>query len=349
MSIRAVVGALFAMVAALALAACGDSGGDAQSLSFSFAGEGKAAKFSGPESAESGEAEITFANETKDEAELQLIRVEGDHSAEEVVEGLTDASSGKPFPDWFFAGGGVSSTKAGESKTVTQVLEPGTYYTTNVEAGPPSADALVAIEVTGDESDEQLEADATVKAVEYTFEDEGLEAGENEIAFQNDGAQPHHLFIAPIKGDATIEEVKAAIKEEKGPPPIEEKGSQTATAVVEGGESQLVDVDLKPGRYAFIASSATARAARPTPSRAWSKRSTSNSAKGRGRPAQARCSRIRSTASSMRSSGVVREILKKPSPLGPYIEPGETITAASSSTSSANEVEVWPSGTGAQT
>ena len=66
-------------------------------------------------------------------------------------------------------------------------------------------------------------------------------------------------------------------------------------------------------------------------------------------PAQARCSRIRSTASARRSSGVVSEIRKKPSPLGPYIEPGETTTAASSSTCSAKEVEVWPSGTGAQT
>ncbi len=58
---------------------------------------------------------------------------------------------------------------------------------------------------------------------------------------------------------------------------------------------------------------------------------------------------MRSTASEMRSSGVVSEMRKKPSPLGPYIEPGETTTAASSRTSSANEVEVWPSGTGAQT
>ncbi len=40
---------------------------------------------------------------------------------------------------------------------------------------------------------------------------------------------------------------------------------------------------------------------------------------------------------------------KKPSPLGPYIEPGEMTTAASSSTRSQKEVEVWPSGTGAQT
>ncbi len=63
----------------------------------------------------------------------------------------------------------------------------------------------------------------------------------------------------------------------------------------------------------------------------------------------ARCSRMRSTASSIRSSGVVREMRKKPSPLGPYIEPGETTTAASSRTVSAKEVEVWPLGTGAQT
>ena len=57
-------------------------------------------------------------------------------------------------------------------------------------------------------------------------------------------------------------------------------------------------------------------------------------------PCQLRCSRIRSTASSIRSSGAVRAMRKKPSPLGPYIEPGEMTTAASSSTSSQKEVEV---------
>ncbi len=73
------------------------------------------------------------------------------------------------------------------------------------------------------------------------------------------------------------------------------------------------------------------------------------SSRARRPPRLARCSRIRSTASSMRSSGAVRAMRKKPSPLGPYIEPGEMTTAASSSTSSQKEVEVWPSGTGAQT
>jgi hypothetical protein len=240
-------------MAAFALAACGDSDDSAQSLSFELSGDGKAAKFSGPASAESGEAEITFTNETKDEAEMQLIRVDDGYGADDVIKGLEAATQGKPFPEWFYAGGGVPSTKPGETKTVTQVLEPGTYYTTDVENDIPDPKSMVAIKVTGDVSDEELEADASVQAAEYTFEDEGLTAGENQIAFENVGAQPHHLIVAPIKGDATIEEVEKAFASKKGgEPPLEEKGIQTATSVIEGGESQLVDVNLKPGRYAFL-------------------------------------------------------------------------------------------------
>jgi hypothetical protein len=52
---------------------------------------------------------------------------------------------------------------------------------------------------------------------------------------QNGGAQPHHLIAAPLNGDATVADV--------------------------------VTFDLEPGRYPFSASSATARAVRPTPSR----------------------------------------------------------------------------------
>jgi hypothetical protein len=68
-----------------------------------------------------------------------------------------------------------------------------------------------------------------------------------------------------------------------------------------------------------------------------------------GRPQAVRCARSRSTAACSNSSGVVSDMRKNPSPLGPYIDPGETTTAASSRTSSANEAEVWPAGTGAQT
>jgi hypothetical protein len=246
---RIVLSAVLAAATVFALSACGGDE-DEQELTFELTGNGKSAQFSVPESAEPGKAVMTFSNKTDEGADMQLIRVEGDHSPEEVVEGLRAAMNGQPFPDWFRAGGGTAAVEPGESNTVTQVLEPGTYYAFDTEGGPPSANGLTGVEVSGDESDAEVDADTTVTASEYKFEADNLEAGRNEIDFKNAGAQPHHLLISPLKGDATAADVEEAFKSEKGPPPIEQKGTQQ-TAVIEGGESQLVDIDLKPGRYVF--------------------------------------------------------------------------------------------------
>lgn len=237
-----------ACVAALALAAglaaCGAD--DAQELSFTITND----KISGPSSADSGEAEVTLTNDGDSEGELQLIRVEGDHSADEVIKALGGAQQGKPLPDWFFAGGGIGVVQAGEERTATQVMEPGTYYAFNLEGDIPKAEDVPAIEVSGDESDDSVEADATVTAEEYEFKADNLTSGENEIVFENAGDEPHHMLISKIKGDATAKDVESFFKSEKGQPPLEEEGSFD-TAVIEGGESQVVDLDLEPGRYAF--------------------------------------------------------------------------------------------------
>lgn len=240
-----------ALVAAT-VAACGEE--DAQQLTFTITQEGKGVTLSGPGSAETGEAEITLANEGDKDGELQLIRVEGDHSADEVIKVLGGAQQGKPFPDWFLAGGGLGVTEPGEETTATQVMRPGTYYAFDLEAGQPDPKSVPAIEVTGDETDETLEGDATVTAVdengEYAFEADPLPSGKAEVVFDNQGEEPHHMLISPIEGDATAEDVEAFFKTEKGKPPIAEEGGFD-TAVIEGGESQLVNVDLEPGRYAF--------------------------------------------------------------------------------------------------
>jgi hypothetical protein len=241
--------AVLAVGSVAVLAACG-SDDSAQELTFELEGGGDSQSITGPESADSGEAELTLVNNTDGEGELQLIRVEGDHSAAETVDALKGAQEGKPFPDWFFAGGGTGVIGAGEETTVTKVLEPGTYYAFNLEAGPPAPDSVPALEVTGDTVEDDLTADATVSAFEYGFKEEGLTSGNTQIAFKNEGAQPHHLLISPLVGDATAEDVEKAFKEEKGKPPIKEEGS-VDTAVIEGGETQLVDLDLKPGRYVF--------------------------------------------------------------------------------------------------
>jgi hypothetical protein len=244
-----IVAYLVAAVAALALVACGDE--EEQSLAYTVTGQGKAAKIEGPSSAETGLAEITFRNDSKGDADLQLIRVEGDHSAEEAVEGLERAIKSKPFPDWFFAGGGVGTTGAGQSQTVTQVLKPGTYYAFNTEIqDPPDAKSVPALEVTGDESSDEVDGEATVEAIEYGFEADEVPSGGVEIDFENSGAQPHHLIASPLIGDSTAEDVEEFFKTNKGKPPLSEKGGGS-TAVLEGDEGQTVTLDLKPGRYAF--------------------------------------------------------------------------------------------------
>lgn len=242
---------LLALIAASALASCGGGSDDRQELSFEVQSQGKAVTISAPDSAEPGLAEITVTNDSDSGADLQLIRVEGEHSAEEVVAGLGKAIQGQAFPEWFFAGGGVGSLGPGESATVTQVLQPGTYYAFDTEGGRPDAKTAAVTEVSGEESDEKIEeGDATVEAAEYAFNAETLPSGATEIAFDNIGAQPHHLIASPLKGDATAEDVEKFFKTEEGAPPLEEKGTKS-TAVLEGGEGQLVTLDLEPGRYAL--------------------------------------------------------------------------------------------------
>lgn len=239
----------------VALAACGGDD-DAKTLDITASGSRANPTLEAPATAEPGLTEVTLTNDSPGPVDGQLIRVEGKHSPQQVVqEGLGAAVRGDAFPDWFFAGGGVGSIKPGESATVQEVLKPGTYYVVNTEADQPDPKTLPAIKVSGEESDSELpETDATVNAIDYGFEVEGeLKRGENEFTLANTGAQPHHLIATPLKKGATIQQAEQFLKTEKGKPPFAGGPDDSpVTAVVEGGESQVVTLNFtKSGKYAF--------------------------------------------------------------------------------------------------
>ena len=249
---------LGAMVgAAVAIAACGGDGDEAKTLSIDASGSRAKPTLKAPATAEAGLTEITLTNDSPGPVDAQLLRVEGNHSPQQVVqEGLSAAISGKPFPSWFFAGGGVGSIGPDESATAQEVLQPGTYYVVNTEAdGRPDVKSLPAIKVTGEESDAELPGtDATVTAIDYGFETEGeLKVGENEITFANTGGQPHHIIATQLVKGATAKQAEQFLKTEKGKPPFAGGPDDSpTTAVVEGGESQVITLDLpKPGKYAL--------------------------------------------------------------------------------------------------
>ena len=207
-----------------------------------------------------GPTTIRFQNDGKAEHEAQLIRVEGDHSQKEMLKALEDTSTGKPIPDWFRAGGGPGPIKPGSSTSVDVELKPGTYYALDTGSaegegeGKPfyAQGALVRFEVSGDAAGGKLPAaQATVSAQEYSFDAQGLKAGPNTIAFDNVGAEPHHMIAAPMAPGATLADVKEFFRTEKGRPPLNFE-EVVGTSVIDGGTVENVELELKSGKYALL-------------------------------------------------------------------------------------------------
>jgi hypothetical protein len=252
---------LAATALSISLAACGDDDdeggeGEAQTLRITVADKGKGqSTLEAPTSAEPGPVEITLENRGKRLHDAQLFRVAGGQTAAQTIGALGRAlQAGAPLPDWLTYAGGVQATEAGASQTVTQALEPGTYYIGDIEgtSGPPEPSTVPKIVVSGEAADSELpESESTVRAFEYGFEAQGLTAGRNQVLFENAGAEPHHLEAFPLLAGRTIEDVKAFVKTEKGKPPVDFE-QETVTTILEGGTSQLVTLDLEPGRYALL-------------------------------------------------------------------------------------------------
>ncbi len=259
------VRAILAATVALAITACGSDEESSSSskprklaVEVTEQGQGKFG-LEAPESVEAGVVEISLetpGDQTSHDA--QLVRVEGDHSIDEVLEFI--AKEGAPTPDWLFAAGGVGQTATGAS--ATQQLAPGSYFI--LDTGQPEGDdvksyaeegATAALEVTGEATSGELpSAEAKITATEYDFTASGLEAGKNEVEFDNAGEDLHHVIAFPYAEGADLAAVKKVFMEEgepSGPPPLDFE-SIAATAVLEGGAKQVAELDLKRGKYALV-------------------------------------------------------------------------------------------------
>ena len=115
--------------------------------------------------------------------------------------------------------------------------------------------ATAEIEVTGEAKTAELpKTDAKVTAGEYEFSASGLKAGTNEVEFDNAGKELHHLIAFPYARGTTLAKVKKAFKQEgepSGPPPVDFENG-VGTAVLEGGDKQVVPLELKAGKYALV-------------------------------------------------------------------------------------------------
>ncbi len=246
--------ALFAPVAVLCvLAGCGQGGSSAKPLNLELTESGDKASYSGaPREVPAGLARISLKNGGEAPHEAQLLRVDGEHSAQEVLQVIVETQQGAPIPEWLHAAGGVATTPPGQTATAEQPLEEGTHYVLDLESEDPSKGAQATFNVTGGRGGaEPPEAPAKITASEYKFQTSGLKPGKNRVRFENAGQEAHHVILAPIKKGKTIDDARKFLTAEKGEPPIDEEKS-VSSAVVDGGSSQVIDLELEKGKYAAM-------------------------------------------------------------------------------------------------
>ena len=252
-------GAAIAGVLALGAAGCGDDddggGGsaaakpaEASKLAIELSGSAKKPTFEVPQSVEGGVVEISFTNSAKGSHSAQLVRAEQGHTPQEALAaGEAWGEKGKGLPDWALTAGGLGDVEPGETATVTQELAPGKYLVADLET-----DANAEFEVTGEAAASELPSDGgTIEATEYEFTASGLKSGGAPILFDNAGGEPHFIAAVGIKPGKTIADVRKFLETEKGEAPVDESRG-FSTAVIEGGQSQSIEVDLEAGDYALL-------------------------------------------------------------------------------------------------
>lgn len=258
------------VLALVALAACGSSStgktkGSAAARSVSktppvidvtASGANGAWSFQFPPTITGGVITMRLHNTSaSDSHDLQLARIDGTHTADEVKAVVT--KDGVPIPDWLHGAGGVGDTAPGQTSEATFRLPAGHYFyfCTDDTNGTKHAGAGMfgELDVTGDNGAALPTPTAHVNALEYKFETSGLKAGDNLVEFKNTGAQLHMVLAAPIVPGKTLADVKTAMSanDQSAPPPIDFEKAVSAE-VVDPGESVFVHWNLSPGKYAML-------------------------------------------------------------------------------------------------
>ena len=203
------------------------------------------ASYRAPRSVRGGLVEIRLRNVGAGTQKAQLWRIDGDHTVKEALKAR------HPLPDWLRYAGGVGLTRPGRTGRTLQALPAGRYYVAGTLDEPGSV-ASFSVTAPG-RPPPPARAPARIEAIDFSFRASGLRAGANSVDFDNTGREPHHAFMARMRGGAELADVRRFFTRPvtTGPPPVDTEVTRE-TAVLEGGERQVTQMQLAAGRYALV-------------------------------------------------------------------------------------------------
>ena len=196
---------------------------------------------------------IRLVNQGPSLHHVQLMKLEDGKTLKDFLGAL----KGEQFPTWATEAGGPAPPEVGDTTTVIQSLEPGTYalicfipapdgmphvmkgMSRELKVGPPSGAAVA-----------EPEADLTVTLVDYDFQlSQPLTPGKHTIRVENAAAQPHEIAIVRLNPGKKPMDYTAWGMKQVGPPPGTIHGGVSG---IMPGDRVFIEVDLPPGEYGLL-------------------------------------------------------------------------------------------------
>jgi hypothetical protein len=230
--------------------------------------------FQAPDTLAAGWTNFRLANRGKEVHYGHMVRLEPGRTVRELVDAYAEAirTSG-PRPKWVTRFGGPGGAAPGDSSSVTQYLEPGSYVwicpvednngTPHFAKGEFKPFVVRAADGVAADRDAGPEADMVIRLLDYSFAlDSLVPAGRHTIRIENAGPQPHDLVMFKLAPGKTVADLVTALNPERArragqagepPPPLESLGTGAGgIATIAPGMEMFFEANWTPGEYVLV-------------------------------------------------------------------------------------------------
>ena len=228
-------------------------------------------KFQAPDSVDAGWITFRFVNNGDDIHYAHIVQLDSAKTVSELLAAYAEAirTSGAR-PKWVKRFGGPGGTAPGDTSTVTQQLEPGSYvWICPVEdnegnphfgKGEYKTFEVRAAAAGSAEGAAAPTSSTTIRLMDFGFAPEvPLSAGRQTIRVENIGTEPHDLGLLKLAPGKTIEDIRNMLNPERArrpdqasepPPDFSTLGSIAGgVATMAPGMQAFFEADLTPGDY----------------------------------------------------------------------------------------------------
>lgn len=200
-----------------------------------------------------GVTNVRLTNLGPDFHHVQLVRLSGGHTVEELVEQAK--TDGEHLPAWAIPVGGPNSPAPGGGVAEAIVdLQPGEHALICLIPAPDGVLHLMkgmVVPLTVTSATGTIAAvptpDVEMRLNDYSFTvSTEVAAGRRTIRVRNDAEQPHEVFIAKLAPGKNAGDLLTWMQKMDGPPPALPIGGVSFLAT---GEENYLTLDLEPGEY----------------------------------------------------------------------------------------------------